>query len=372
MARGEGKTDFIYPTQTGESTAQNSNDIAQDLRTVFLGLREEWVQTGKHFIPVKSGAEVVLKAVSFPIINLRNNGVIIVDLHNKLPDQMVSMITSSWKNYRVVHLTDKDDLRSALDRILRACNYSMISKGDEPIEFEGDIPLRITGDLIVAPSASGTDKEPDVVVINLKAADKTVIPLGVKSYLEERGVRIIDCPPIPDVDSGEPACAELFETAGDPSYLIHTVLSLTGRSFTTGVEIPAYRSKSAALSLTIKADFLLKIRGRDAIIDLSGLRPEITSILRQQKFLFLPLGGEMEPLTMLEKALEFLDIPFDPGPYSFFVKPSADQGNIRLTLTGIVFSGHRGERVFATPLKLPREIKAFLSERGFDVLVILS
>lgn len=372
MAREEEKTDFISPAKTTEIGAQNSNDIAHDLSAIFSGLGAEWVQTGKHFIPLNSGGEVVLKAVSFPVINLQNNRRIIVDLYNKLPNQMVKMIKSSWKNYRVVRLMDEDDLRSALDRIFKACNYPRMSKGGEPFELCGEIPLRITGDWIVTLSASRTDNRPDVVVINLNAVDKTETPRMIKTYLEGRGVRIIDYPSVADVDSDETDCAELFETAGDPSYLINTVLVLTGSSFSTGVEIPAYQSKSAALNLTIKADYFFKIRGKDAIIDLSGLGTEIISILREQGFLFLSLGGEMKPLTMLAKTLEFLDVPFNPGPHPFFARPGDEKGNIRLTLPGIVFSGRQGKTVFATPLKLPNEIKAFLSERGFEVLVLLS
>ena len=46
------------------------NPFSLDLETLFLAMGEEWVNTGEHYIPLKSGGQIDLKAKSFPIINL--------------------------------------------------------------------------------------------------------------------------------------------------------------------------------------------------------------------------------------------------------------------------------------------------------------
>ena len=39
---------------------------------------------------------------------------VILDLDNKVPERMEKLIGSSWGNYRVVHIAEDEDLRSAL------------------------------------------------------------------------------------------------------------------------------------------------------------------------------------------------------------------------------------------------------------------
>ena len=104
------------------------------------------MQTGQHFIPLKSGGEVSLKADSYPIINLSNGNRIIVDLKTDLPEKMAHLITSSWENYRIASLTEADDLRSALGKIFSVCDYKKIYKNGEPFETGDDISVLITAD----------------------------------------------------------------------------------------------------------------------------------------------------------------------------------------------------------------------------------
>jgi LysM repeat protein len=76
---------------TGELTV-----LSHHLMQIFSLMGEEWVNTGEHFIPLKSGGQAKLKANAFPIVNLFNGNRVIVDLSNNLPDKMAQLITSSW------------------------------------------------------------------------------------------------------------------------------------------------------------------------------------------------------------------------------------------------------------------------------------
>jgi hypothetical protein len=125
--------------------------------------------------------------------------------------------------------------------------------------------------------------------------------------------------------------------------------------------------------LIIKADFFLKIKGRDAIIDLIGLAPEMISLLEDHKFSVLSMANEKDPLAMVSMTLEFLDIESQNGPHSFMAGNRDDSRNVKLTLPGVVFPDSRGSRgnpVLATPLILPEEIAAFLSKRAYRVLLL--
>jgi hypothetical protein len=165
---------------------------------------------------------------------------------------------------------------------------------------------------------------------------------------------------------------EKLEGGKDYSSLIKTVLALTGKSFSAQVEIPAYQSQKAGFKLIINADFSLKIKGKNAIIDITGLGPEIISFLKEHQFLILSLEGEKDPLAIITKTLGFLNVQFDPGPHHFMATTRDDSRNIQLTLPGIIFSDNHGKAILATRLNIPDEITAFLSEKGYFILDLSS
>ncbi|MCP4683480.1 MAG: LysM peptidoglycan-binding domain-containing protein [Desulfobacterales bacterium] len=354
-----------------KKTIHKNNPLAGDLGIIFLEMGEEWVQTGEHFIPLKSGGQLNLNAQSFPIINLRNGLRVVVDLNNKLPEHMAKLIESNWGNYRIARIAEEDKLDSALGKILKTCSYPKIHKKSEPFEVRGDITFSITGDWIVnLPEARSDDDGPKVAIINLRGPNGPYTPHLIKTYLGHSGIKMIDYPsgdnkaldPMHDVVT--------IEGGTDPASLIEAVLNTTGLDFSSKVEMPFYQSQRADFQLMVNADFLVNIKGRDAIIDLSGLDDEIISFLKSHKFSVLSLAGKKEPLDIIAKTLEFLGIQFDPGPYTFFADTKDDSGNISLTFPGIVFPDSRKDNVIATPLDLPDEISILLSQKGLKFLTL--
>jgi hypothetical protein len=343
--------------------------VAKDLGSIISQMGEEWIQSGEHFIPLKSSGYINLKAKSYPIIRLNKRMTVIVDLHGALSNKMAKVIESSWGNYRVVCLSTKDDLRSALDKILRAFKYPKIFKKGQPIKLGGDIPVSVTGDWIVTPPKTTPGKRPEFIVINLLQARSHGTPSAIKDYLKPLGVEIIEYP-LKEERKDDIEKLPTLEKAEDPESLIKAVLNLTGQDFSSRLRIPAYESANSDFRFTIEADFYLKIRGKTHIIDLAGLDPEVIALLRDDGISVLSLKKEHEPLTMVAKTLKFLNVNFQPGPHSFLTNPDDITRNVELTLKGILFYAHNGDSVFVSPLNLPSEIGAFLSQKGYKVLVL--
>jgi len=361
----------IEPAISQRPEGQQS-PLASGLSEIFLEMGEEWVQTGEHFIPLKSGGQIDLKANSFPIVNLRSGRKLIVDLQNKLPEKIGQLIESSWENYRVVRLMGEDNLGSALDKILSVSDYPKVSKRGEAIGLKGEIALEIAGDWVITLSENPTENRPSLVVINLTDPHSARTPQVIKNYLSGLNVKVIDYPPAREdlVENSEEAKKLGPET--DPASLVSALLSLTGHSFSTQVKIPVYQSKNAGFKLIINADFLLSIKGRDAIIDVTGLAPEIISFLEEHQLSILSLAAEKEHIAMVAKMLEFLGVQYRAGSHSFKTSTRDDSKNITLTLSGIVFNDHSGKAILVTPLNLPDEIVTFLSLRGYQVFVLAS
>jgi len=356
----------------GKTVSREPNPVGHDLAEIFVEMGEEWIQSGEHFIPLKTGGQVNLKASSFPIINRKKGHRVIVDLDSKLPPKIAGLIESSWNDYRVVPLTRDDDLRASLDKIFKKCDYPRVSKSGEPLKMGKDIPLSITGDWVIKMPETGSDNNFSSVVINLRDTDTPDTPRIIKDYLAGVGVKIIDYPPGGDDSFAGAARVEPLKAGEDPSSLIKTILSLSGKSFSRNAEISVYQAEKADLQLLIRADFSLKIDGENAVIDLSGLAPEIISLLKEQHFQTLSLATEKEPLNLVARTCEFLGIQFRRGPHHFKAVNRDDSKNIRLSLPGIIFPDSNGASILATPLDLPDEINAFLSHKGYKILFVSS
>ena len=351
---------------------QDTVSISHQLEQIFTQMGEEWVQKGQHFIPIRSGGEVNLKADSYPIINLSNGNRVIVDLKQDLPENMAHLITSSWKNYRIVSLTETDDLRSALGKILSVCDYKKIYKEGEPFETGNGISIRITADWIVKPNIGLPDETENAISITLTDGPEAGTSEEIKKYLKKRGILVIDYPDGNATAGADDAKVIMLRMGQDRFDLIEKLLNLSGQSFSKKMEIPIYRSQKTDFNLIIKADFLFNRQGRDYIIDLTGLGSDIISLLRQHQFSVLSIPDEKDPSLILPMVLDFIGIETSSGPLSFWTAHRGEQKNIKITIPGTRFRDQKGQDIFATHLELPEEIINFLSLKGYTILSLTS
>lgn len=343
------------------------SSLGHQLGEIFTQMGEEWVMTGEHFIPLKSGGEINLKADSYHIINLTNGNKVIVDMNNDLPVKIAQVIQSNWDNYRIVHMGKDDDLRSALNKILLVCEYDEILGLGKPLEIRGDIQLRITADWIIKQPRGVSDEKGKIFVITLTDKDTPKTPNMIKDYLVTLGIKAIDYP-LSDETMAESSYEMEVLKADNISALIEMLLNMSGQRFSSKVEIPVYQREKTGFNLVVKADFFLNRDGKDCIIDLSGLGTEIISLLKEHQFSVLPLSGEKDPSVIVKKTVDFLGLKSDSEPHAFIATGRDDSKNIRFTIPGITFQDKNGQNIFATHLIIPPEIANFLSQKGYKIL----
>jgi hypothetical protein len=217
---------------------------------------------------------------------------------------------------------------------------------------------------------AGSENKLGFVVINLRDGENANTPPVIKNYLEDFSVKVIDYPAGQDEASVETGEVEPLKGGGDPAALLKTVFDLTGQSYSVDKSIPVYQSSKEDLNLIIRADFFLKVKGKDAVINLADLEPEAISLLEEQGFMVLSLAKEKDPLNLIASTCKFLGIQFQSGPHHFMAIQKGASGNIRLTLPGVVFSDSNGESILATRQNLPDDILTFLSQRRYRSLVV--
>ncbi len=357
------------PPSTPEDKARKSElaVLSRQLGGIFTQMGEEWMETGDHFIPLQSGGHVNLKTELFPVLNLNNGHKVIVDLNYELPENIARLIESNWETYRIVHLSEDDSLGTAFYKILSVCPYAKIYTLGEALELGGDIPLRITGDWIIKPTSEPTDENGKVMVITLMDEQTPKTPQTIKDFLVRLGIEVID---YPSGDDTMPSSGERMEILSprDISSLVEILLKRTGHSFSRDVEIPIFKGGDTDFNLIIRADFYLKVRGKDAIINLTGLGPDMIALLEEHQLRIVCLSGEEDSAAILQKSLDFLGIPYDSKAHDFMAAQRGEQKDIRLTIGGILFQDKEGQNILATSLNLPEEIALFLFQRGYHLM----
>lgn len=350
-----------------EQVSKGESDLSRDLSQILTQIGEEWIQTGEHVIPIKAGGQIKLKAESYPMISLSSGIRVIVDLYSDLPEKMSNLIESSWDLYKVVRLKGHN-LRTALDLIFSACKYPRVYGKGEPLEIRMGVPAQLTADWIIERSSGQSSGKNSIIMITLMDETLPATPQGIKALLGNQGIKIIDYPPkdAPPMDAS--IKAGVLETVQDTAAMVEMLLNLAGQKFQKKVEMPIYQNQKGNLALIIQADYTLTVNGRGYVIDLSGLGPEILSLLKENNQSVLSLGHEKDPIPIVSKVLEFIGMKFDSTPYSFLATGRDPSRNVRFTIPAITFQDQHGQPVLATDLKMPLEITTFLTQKGYTIL----
>jgi hypothetical protein len=344
--------------------------LRRELRDIFDQIGEEWVDSGEQFIPLKSGGHVKLKADSFPTLNLRNGRMLIVDLHNELPEDIARLIESDWQDYKVVRLPPHENLKAALDKLFAASGYHDVLGSGERLKLQSDIDITLAGDWVIIPQKAAGNTPEDIIALTLITTPIERTPLVVKRYLKRLGVTVLDYPDFPLSGKAEeetPLEKIPFEK-GSRSSLPALLLHLSGQPFSSDVKIPVYQSGETGFSLIIHADIFFSRAGNDCIIDTTGLSPDIIELLAKHRFRALTLAGEKDPCKITELLLDFLDVEFHLRPHDFLVSSRDEVRNITLTVQGIRFSDKDKRKILATDTALPVEVAAFLNQKGYHLL----
>ncbi len=359
-----------FQKEEQKAPEEKINPLGKDLARIFKEMGQDWIGTGQHFIPLSSGGQINLRAESFPLLNLSTGRRIIVDLNNEIPSRVAELIRASWGTYQVVHLTKTDDLRSALNKIFKACDFLKVHRKGEPLSIGGDIPLRLTGDWIITIRRDPGDKRPKTVVLTLKRDSEPSVPWMIRDYVERLGIKVIDYPSVEAVrGEGKPETA-LVHAPKNPPELVEMVLNRLGKKFSRSRDIPIYQNKSAGVKLMIKADLYLTSNGQNCIIDFSGLGPKIMTFLGEHQFKILSLSKEEDPMKVVLKTLDFLDVPHKSGPHPFLASQRDAARNIQFTLSGVTFKDKEGRSILASEIFLPKQMVAFLTQKGNEILAL--
>jgi hypothetical protein len=227
----------------------------------------------------------------------------------------------------------------------------------------------VTADWIIQLLAEPTKGEINLICLNLGDKGRKTVPESLRKYLEGHGIRIIDYP------EGEP-----YEEANrdyspislgsNRNSVIEKVLELTGQQYSLKTDIPLYKGEGSDFNLTIKADYSFSRRGKDFIIDQTGIEPDVINLLNERGFSVLSLAAEQDLCKAAGMVLDFLGEEWSDGDKGFYALPEDGRGNVKLVIPGVIYRDTKGRMNLFTYIRPAQEMTGFLSNNVESIFIL--
>lgn len=344
------------------------------LTLIFSRIGERVISTGQLFLPLKSGGQISLNAHSFPIIEMKNDLRIVLDLEERLPQEMVGLIRANWANYIVFRPKPGEGLPSMLERLFELGRYYKILSQGAPWMLSREIKVEIKADFIIWPTREEwVAGQP--VVITLPASRREGTAPEAAAYLGRHGVKVIDFYPQGNLigpeprRSGEPVQTAVEKwTLDNDQKFIQALLGLLGQKYEADLSIPLIKSTGTGedFEFTIQAPIYFSRAGRNFVVIFNGLSDNLISLLKSHGFEVVIRSPGESAQSLAQRLSQAMGLRTETG---LTIKASTrpDSRNIELIFPGLMID-RAGGRLFLTPADIPAELKPLLAEKDLKVI----
>ncbi len=344
------------------------------LGIIFTRIGEQFISTGQHYLPLKSGGQITLNASSFPIIKLRNGHRIILDLGRRLPEPVIRLIRTEWGEYTIFQAKPKEKLKALLARLLRECNFPRLYEKGQPFIVKEPIKIKLQGDWVIFAKSEDLSSGQAVVLNLLASPDQGTYPEAA-SYLLGHKIKVIDFYSRGNLIGPEPLPA--FESAGtvpetiiakNPMDFIMALLNLLGQKFTTDLSIPVIKDsdENKNFSLSVNIPLYFNRNGVDYLVRFENLADELKQILEQQGAKIIILDPKEGAVASARTILAVMGQKHKWG-LTLRASKRPPERNIEITIPGLEVSGLK-KPLFFTPLELPHQLVSLIEKQKIRVI----
>jgi len=347
------------------------------LGIIFTRIGEQFISTGQHFLPLKSGGQVTLNTSSFPIIKLRNGHRIILDLGRRLPEQVIRLIRAEWSGYTIFQTKPRENLKELLERLFKECNYPKIHEKGQPVIISQTIKIKLEADWIIFPQEEDLAANQPVVLNLLSSRRMGTFPEAA-AYLADQKVRVIDFYPQGNLIGPEPLASlqqtdkvlETITSKNSMSFLM-ALLELLGQKFTVNLSIPVIKDAETEknFSLSVHIPLYFSRNGTDYLVRQEDLSKDLTQILEQQGAKVIVLHPNEDAIAAARTILSAVEQDHKWG-LVLKASPRPSDRNVEFTIPGLIVNTS-DEPLFLTPLEIPLQLLPLLAKKNIRTIRFL-
>ncbi|MEW5723632.1 MAG: hypothetical protein AB1896_11035, partial [Thermodesulfobacteriota bacterium] len=334
------------------------------------------IAKGQHFLPLKTGGQISINTSSFPIIELGSGQRIILDLDQRLPQEMVQMIQSNYPNYTIFRPKRGESLPAMLGRLFDSANYYRVEKKGQ-WTLDREVKVKIAADWIIWPTEDDFSAG-RAVVINLPTTRGEGTSPDLATYLATKGVQVIDFHARgnligPEIRRTLPTGAIQVEDmqSQDVTEFVKSVLGLVGQRYETDLSIPLVNGSGSGggFDFTVHAPIYFSRGNTNYVVAVEGMSDEMRKALEKHKFKVIVKSPGEGPSDFARKLLQAMNIKSENG-LTLGASQARSSRNIEVVMPGVVFKAG-GKDLLLTPSEVPETLAPLLAKPNLRVVKYL-
>ena len=345
------------------------------LGLIFTRIGERFLASGQHFLPLKTGGQITINTKSFPIIELRSGQRIVLDLDQRLPQEMVQIIRANWSNYTIFRPKGNETLPEMLQRLFEQGQYFQVQGQGEPWSVDKGVTVKILADWIIWPTQDDWSAG-RAAVLTIPASTAQGTNPKVAAWLEGKGIQIIDFHPQGNMIGPEPIREIPTESTvkvmkletHSLSEFMEELLVLVDQKFESDLSIPLMGNSGdgKGFNLSVQAPVYFTREGINYVVAVDGMSSDVRQMLKKHRFRVITREEGEKPEDVAVKLLKTMGLKTESG---LKIKASArpDDRNIEIDIPGTVIqAGSR--RIFITPVEIPTALVDMAAQSKLDLV----
>lgn len=326
----------------GSRGAAGDDLVLRNLSTVLLALTDvvRIKSDGVTVLSSDSKTELSVDTASFPMVELADKRVIMLDYRGTLPAELKDIIEVSWPEYRVISCRGIKHLKSSVSALLDTIGYSAFGSGRVIIVDTAKVELH--PDFVVM--KMGEDVlNAEIAAVSIVQPGEQGIPEEFKEWARNKGVRILD------LYTEEPHLSKV--KAQTVSLEERNVESLSER-FLALLSYPVKRGETFTFSgksgyrFAMRTDMSFREKNKVKAIQFSSV-PEPQLRFAERRGIDVlsidPRGGRA---AVLKEIMGFVSLPYSERPEKTSQVITPRKAKYRLFVPGILVRSRKGTFFF--------------------------
>lgn len=327
-----------------QGSATSTINILSILKHIAAQINGTIIEDGNYMIPLPSSGQATIDCSKVPAVEFDDGTTIFLDSTNSIPEELKTIISSSWKNFRVININKNQDSMAVLGEIVNYTNSYVLSRASKPLVIGKDPKITLNVDWLIT-SKPGKNKpslaicliqsksqllaEPVIAyakshgLIITEILDGTIVKTPAKSNNTSTPTEWLSVQDIP------PEIAALNTTT--PVELASSLLSTFLFTPIRDAEVEAFAQREKEFNLSVRADLLIKKDQKQIIFISKQLPPNFLSVLKKESGteIIILNRDETKNLT-IEKTLNAAALPFSFKEFSF---PFPNENQVRAIIS---------------------------------------
>jgi hypothetical protein len=312
--------------------------VLRNLGTLLYALTEvsSFTSKGVKVFSLGDKNEISLDTSAFPLVELPDKTMIVLDYRGILPEELKDVIEVTWPEYRIVSGHGIQGLKSSIAELLNAVGYS--SFNDSTVVFGGKAKIELRPDFVVK-KVSDDIFSGEIIAVSIVTPNEYKLPDAFKEWAGKEGIRIVE------LFLREPP---LFRELAEVQALPERDLKMLSQSFLALLGFPVKRGETLRISgdkdyeFTMKTDVTVVEHNTVKAIQFSEVPSAVDRYAKSRGFDVLSISPNEERWTVLRKIMGFLSLNYTDNPEKTASYITPRKAKYRLSMPGTLVRSKKG------------------------------